>query len=211
MLALAAWLADEMEFRGNADNYYDLRNSLLHEVIERRVGIPITLSVVYMEIARRLGLELRGVGMPGHFIVKCIGDGEELLLDPFNGGRRLSLDNCREMIARMYGDTMAFRAEFLAAVTKRQILTRMLQNLKGIYSNAREYARTLRVIDRILLLNPDSPAEFRDRGLILLGMERYARARADLEAYLRHSPDAADAPKIRERLAQAKQKQARLN
>ncbi|MDX2029535.1 MAG: transglutaminase-like domain-containing protein [Blastocatellia bacterium] len=211
ILALAEWLSSEMAFRGNAGNYYDVRNSFLHKVIDRRVGIPITLSVVHIEIARRLGLELRGVGMPGHFIVKCRDEAQEILLDPFNGGRRLTIEDCREMIEQMYGGSMPFRAEFLATVTKRQILTRMLQNLKSIYSNAKDYARTLAVIERVLLLNPDLTTEIRDRGLVNVGMGRYAQARHDLETYLRRNPGAVDATQIQERLNQLKQKQARLN
>ena len=211
ILALAEWLSSEMGFRGNAGNYYDVRNSFLHKVIDRRVGIPITLSVVYIEVARRLGLDLRGVGMPGHFIVKFRDEEQELLLDPFNGGRRLTIENCREMIEQMYGGSMPFRAEFLAAVTKRQILTRMLQNLKSIYSTGKDYARTLCVIERVLILNPDLVTEIRDRGLVCFGMGRYAQARNDLETYLRRSPDAVDAQLIQERLTQLKQKQARLN
>ncbi|MFN0084901.1 MAG: SirB1 family protein [Blastocatellia bacterium] len=211
VLALAEWLSSEMGFHGNESNYNDVRNSYLHEVIDRRTGIPITLSVIYIEIARRLGFELRGVGMPGHFLVKCRDEEREILLDPFNGGRLLSMEDCREMVDRMYGGSMPFRAEFLAAVTTRQILTRMLQNLKSIYLNAKDHARTLSVIERVLILNPDLVTEIRDRGLVCLGMGRYAQARIDLEDYLRRSPQAGDARRIREQLTQLKQKQARLN
>jgi regulator of sirC expression with transglutaminase-like and TPR domain len=115
------------------------------------------------------------------------------------------------MIEQLYGGEMPFRLEYLSAVTKKQILTRMLQNLKGIYAREQDHARMLGLIERALLVNPEAAAEIRDRGLAYLGLERYAPARADLETYLRPAPDAADAPMIRERIAQLKQQQARLN
>lgn len=211
VMMLAQFLSEELGFRGNAENYYDARNSFLNEVIDRRTGIPITLSVVYLEIARRLGLPLFGVGLPGHFILKYVENGEEFFLDPFHRGQLLTEAGCREIVEQMYKGQLEFRSEFLAAVTRKQILTRMLQNLKVIYSREQDHSKTLSVIERILLIQPDSVAEIRDRGLVQLGLQRYAQSLADLEEYLRLAPHAPDAAEIRERITQLRQKQARLN
>ncbi len=211
VMVLAQFLSEELGFRGNAENYYDARNSFLNEVIDRRTGIPITLSVVYLEIARRLGLSLYGVGLPGHFILKYVENGEEFYLDPFHRGQLLTEAGCREIVEQMYKGQLEFRSEFLAAVTRKQILTRMLQNLKMIYTRQRDHSKTLGVIERILLIEPDSVAEIRDRGLVQLGLHRYAQSLADLEEYLRLAPSAPDAAEVKERITQLRQKQARLN
>jgi regulator of sirC expression with transglutaminase-like and TPR domain len=207
-------LSGELGFRGNAENYYDAHNSFLNDVIDRRTGIPITLSVVYLEVARRAGLKLFGVGMPGHFIVKYADDEQEIFIDPFHGGRLLTEERCREMIAEMYNGRMKFQPAFLYAISKHQILTRMLQNLKGIYARAKDHHKTLGTIERLLLINkggPDSAVEIRDRGLVCIAMERYVQARADLEEYLRRAPLANDTAEIKQRLAQLRQRQALLN
>src|SRR5262245_12765725 len=127
IMRLGALLFDDLGFRGNSEDYFDARNSFLNDVIDRRAGIPITLSVLYIEIARRIGLKLFGVGLPGHFIVKFVGDDHEILIDPFNGGRLLSEQKCREMIQEMYNGEMLFTPDFLYAVSKKQILKRMLR------------------------------------------------------------------------------------
>jgi regulator of sirC expression with transglutaminase-like and TPR domain len=211
IMRLGQLLFDELGFRGNIEDYFDARNSFLNDVIDRRTGIPITLSVVCIEVARRIGLQLFGVGMPGHFIVKFAEEDREILIDPFNGGRVLSEEKCREMIEELYGGRMKFHPALLRAVTKRQILTRMLQNLKGIYARAGDQPKTLGVIERALLISPDVAGEIRDRGLVYAGMERYAAALADLEEYLRRAPQAADAKEIKERIKQLRQRQAQLN
>lgn len=215
IMGLGDLLFDELGFYGNVENYFDARNSFLNDVIDRRTGIPITLSVLYIEIARRIGLKLFGVGIPGHFIVKFVADEREILIDPFNGGQLLSEEKCREMIEEMYGGEMKFHPAFLYAVTKKQILTRMLQNLKGIYARAGDHPKTLGAIERALILHsgegPDAANEIRDRGLVYSGMGRYVKALADLEDYLRLKPQAPDAKEIKERIGQLRQKQAQLN
>jgi regulator of sirC expression with transglutaminase-like and TPR domain len=214
IMRLGSLLFDQMGFRGNAEDYFDARNSFLNDVLDRRMGIPITLSVLYMEIARRIGLRLFGVGLPGHFIVKFVGEGGEILIDPFNGGRLLSEQKCREMIEEKYNGEMLFVPNFLYAVTKKQILKRMLQNLKGIYARAADYPKTLDMIERMLLLNSEgheAAYEIRDRGLVYSGMKRYALALADLEEYLKRVPQATDGKEIKERINQLRQKQAQLN
>src|SRR5205085_2973941 len=156
LLRLNDKLFDEFGFRGNAENYFDARNSFLNDVIERRTGIPITLSVVYIEVARRIGLRIFGVGMPGHFLVKYQDEVEEILLDPFNGGRLLSEEDCFRMVLRMYQGGVVFQRSYLDAVSKKQILTRMLQNLKSIYTRVGTQIKTLGVIERALLITPDA-------------------------------------------------------
>lgn len=204
-------LLGELEFCGNTKNYYDVRNSFLNEVIDRRLGIPITLSVIYIEVARRIGLTLFGVGLPGHFLVKYSDQAQEIFVDPFHGGRILTVDHCREMIAEMYDGRIKFQPAFLRAVTKKQILARMLQNLKGIYSQAMDHHKTLGVIEQLLLITPNSPTEIRDRGIAGLATKRYVQARADLEEYLRRAPMAEDASEIKKQISQLRQRQAQLN
>lgn len=209
--ALAELLFGELGWQGNFLDYFDVRNSFLNEVIDRRLGIPITLSVLMIEVGRRAGFEIAGVGMPGHFLVRCAGGQGEVFWDPFNGGRRLAVDDCRAIFERMYAGSIPFHDTFLLAVSKRQIVARMLQNLKGIYARARDHHKTLGVIERLLIISPDDPAEIRDRGLCLAALGRYSEARADLESYLGLLPDAADAATIREKIVQLRRNQARLN
>ncbi len=211
VLGLSEYLFGELGFKGNAEEYYDARNSFLSDVIDRRTGIPITLSVLYIEVARRIGWSIAGVGLPGHFLVKYCDGVEEILIDPFHGGRILSVEDCRNLIEEIYGGRLSFQPSFLNTVTKKQILTRMLQNLKGIYARAADYHRTLAVIERVLLLNPESPAELRDHGLVCLGLGRYAQALIELETYLRRQPQAEDADVIKERIKEIRRRQVQLN
>jgi regulator of sirC expression with transglutaminase-like and TPR domain len=201
-------------FHGNAKDYYDARNSFLNEVIDRRTGIPITLSVVYVEIARRIGLPLAGVGLPGHFIVKYQEPNaeaeEEIFVDPFNEGRLLSEEDCFRLLLEMYQGRVVFERRLLEAVTKRQILARMLQNLKGIYARSGDHAKTLSAIERVMLIHP-AAEELRDRGLVLAALGRYPQAIADLESYLQTKPDADEAQAIQAKLKELKQRQAQWN
>jgi regulator of sirC expression with transglutaminase-like and TPR domain len=214
ILRLNELMYGEWGFHGNAEDYYDARNSFFNEVIDRRTGIPITLSVVYLEIARRLGLMLQGVGMPGHFIVKYQDpndkDGEEIFIDPFNEGRLLSEEDCFRMVLQMYQGRVVFERRLLDAVTKRQILARMLQNLKGIYARSGDHAKTLSAIERVMLIHP-AAEEVRDRGLVLAALARYPQAIADLESYLRTKPEPDEAKAIQEKLKDLKQRQAQMN
>jgi len=169
---LNTYLFEERGFHGNSDEYYDPRNSFLNEVLDRRLGIPITLSVIYMEVGRRIELPLQGVGMPGHFIVKHAGDEDDIYIDPFHGGRILSRDACEELIREMYGGQVPFQETFLAPVTKKQILGRMLSNLKAIYMHTKDYLKALSVVERLLLIQPTAEQEARDRAALrnLVGM-----------------------------------------
>ena len=208
--ALNATLFEHLGFHGNQESYYDPRNSYLNEVIDRRTGIPITLTVVYIEVARRIGFSVKGVGLPFHFIAKHEAEGGDLFIDPFNAGGLLGSAGCDELVTRMSGGKLELRPEHLEPVTNKQILTRMLSNLLGIYS-ATDHRRALAVIDRILLINPLSASYVRDRGLLLGSVGDRTSAIAELERYLELAPNAPDVESIREQIKSIRQSQARLN
>jgi len=170
--------------RGNTEDYYDPRNSFLNEVLDRKLGIPISLSIIYMEVARRISLPILGVGLPGHFIVKYEGQNRRVLVDPFNQGRFLTEDQCQELLDRVYGGSVTVQPSFLQPMEKKAIISRMLFNLKGIYYQKEDYYRALSIVERILLLNPGIPSEIRDRGLLYMHTSLFAKALADLEHYL---------------------------
>ncbi len=197
--AMNAHLFEDLGFYGNADEYYDPANSFLNEVIDRRTGIPITLSVVYMEVAKRMGLELRGVGLPGHFLVKYARREGEVVIDPFGGGAVLSARELRERITHG-GGSPELASRYLAAVTKRQIVTRMLNNLKQIYVSSRAFDDALGIIELILAVNPWDLDEIRDRGLVHAQRNAYAEALRDLETYVQYRPEAEDAAHVWENI-----------
>ena len=208
--ALNATLFEQLGFRGNRESYYDPRNSYLNEVIGRRTGIPITLTIVYIEVAKRIGFPVKGVGLPFHFIAKHEQEDGDLFIDPFNAGGLLGSAGCDALITKMSGGKLELRPEHLEAVTNRQILTRMLSNLLGVYS-ASDRRRALAAIDRILLINPGSTPHIRDRGLLLAAVGDRTPAIVELERYLELAPDAPDADIIREQIKSIRQSQARLN
>jgi regulator of sirC expression with transglutaminase-like and TPR domain len=208
---LSEYLFREQGFHGNTDDYYDPRNSFLNDVLDRRTGIPITLSTVYIEVGRRLGVRLHGVGMPGHFLVKYVAPEEELVIDPFNGGAILSPVDCQHLLDRIYAGKLAFDQRFLATLGTRQILIRMLNNLKAIYFNAQAYAKALSVVERLLILDPQAAPEIRDRGLLLSQLKRYPEAVTDLERYLKSAPTAEDTEVIRDHLRSIRQRVASMN
>ena len=200
LAALNYMLFTERRFRGNRDDYFDPKNSFLNEVLERKTGIPISLSVLYIEVAQRIGLKLSGVGFPGHFLVKYAESREEIVIDPFAGGEVRSREDLAGMIRQLYGDTVSFHAEFLEPVTKKQILQRMLANLKAIYRKKNDLVKSLTVLDRLIILDPTVKDDIRERGGLYLRLECFTQARADFEAYLRLAPDADDAASIREQI-----------
>ena len=190
--ALSDYLFEEVGFHANESEYYDPRNSFLNEVLDRRLGIPITLSLVYSEVARRLRLPVVGVGMPGHFVVKFVAPHEEIIIDPFHRGLILTREDCARLVEGASGGVVQFRQEHLAAVSRKGILTRILNNLKGIYLRQKDLERALGVVERLLLVNPDSLSELRDRGLIRYRLRDIPAAIADLETYLERAPGAGD-------------------
>jgi len=198
--ALNYVLFQKCAFRGNRDDYFDAKNSFLNEVIDRRIGIPITLSVLYMEVARRIGLPLLGVGFPGHFLVKYLDDREEIVIDPFNGGDIRTVDSLQELLAGLYGKPVALSPQLLDPVTKKQILRRMLNNLKFIYLRRRDLVKASAALDRMMIAEPNLPEDLRERGQVYLALEYFPQAKADFESYLRLAPEAPDAGKIRDQL-----------
>ncbi len=196
--ALNTVLFDEEGFRGNRDDYYDPRNSFLNDVLDRRLGIPITLALVYMEVAARTGLPLFGVGMPGHFLLKHYDiEGRELLLDPFSRGRILSATDCQRRLDEIYAGQLPLQPEYLMAVSRRQMLTRMLNNLKTIYLSARNFRKALPVVDLVLAIYPRSPEDVKQRAFLRYSANDLRGAATDLETYLKMSPDASDADEMR--------------
>jgi regulator of sirC expression with transglutaminase-like and TPR domain len=201
----------EEGFKGNEKSYYDPRNSYLNQVLDRRLGIPISLSLLFMEVARRVGLDLVGVAFPGHFLVKLQPEhGPEVFVDPYNGGELLAADEC---VARFkkFSQGREFDPRHLQGVAPRQLLGRMLHNLKRIYVEQGDDVRAFWVIDRLLLLAPDAIDEVRDRGLVEARLGLKPAAARDLAAYLEREPGAADAAELRELLATLKARPALLN
>lgn len=188
---LCRFLFCEKGLRGNRREYYDPRNSFLDQVLERRLGIPITLAVVLLEVGRRVGVPLLGVGFPGHFLVRHARH-PLLLVDPFGGGELLAKEECAAILERVSRRRIPFSERLLQPVGPRQILARILNNLCGIYLSSGDLGRTLSVLDRTLLLYPGEPVYLRNRGLLRLKAGDCAGAVTDLERYLEAEPDAAD-------------------
>lgn len=184
------YLYEEEGFIGNRTQYDDPRNSFLNEVIDRRTGIPLTLAVIYLEVARRAGLTITGVNFPGHFLLRSRPGavGEELVIDPFHGGALLSEFDCRQLLRHHVGDEAAFDASLLAPATRHDIIVRMLVNLKRLYVRMRSFPQARFVSTLLLTADPSAISELRDRGLLAYHLEDFSSALKDLEEYLRLSP-----------------------
>ncbi len=182
IVRLNEYLFEHEHFSGNRSDYYDLNNSFLDQVLERRRGIPITLAVVYLEVARRIGLDVRGVSFPAHFLLRTM-DEPPVLIDPFYGSI-LTREDCEELLKQALGEDAKLTSEHFEPSTPRQILARMLSNLKQIYAQQNGLEDALACCDRILLLMPDAPLELRDRGLIYARLECFGPAVADLERFV---------------------------
>lgn len=219
VIALNDFLFNDLGYWGNTEDYYDPRNSYLNDVIERRTGIPITLSVLYMELAQRIGLPCEGISFPGHFLVRVQVRGGVLVLDPFCGGVPQSEHELRERLRRVIPEDAAGGVavadlpldQFLEAASRRQILGRLLRNLKAIHRDADRPEQMLAVLNRMLLVHPDSPAELRDRGLVYQRLECWRPALQDLTDYLQRDPEAADVAEVRASLVELAGRCARLN
>lgn len=192
----------EQGFTGNGDDYYNPRNSFLNEVLDRKLGIPITLSIVYMEVGRRLDLPLEGIAFPGHFLVKLPLKCGNVILDPYLGGISLSEEDLRERLRQVRGEahTETSLGQLLDSVNKKEILARVLRNLKIIYFRTDEFDKALSVVERILSIVPHSAEDLRDRGLIYQQLECVHAALEDLRNYFDLEPDATDAVDIRARI-----------
>jgi regulator of sirC expression with transglutaminase-like and TPR domain len=200
-----------MGFRGNTENYNDPRNSFFNDVLERRMGIPITLSAVYLEVARRVSFPMAGVGMPGHFLVKYVDREQELFLDPFNAGEILTRDDCARRFTQMFGDSQPFSEHMLVAVSPRQMLFRMLNNLKAIYLKAHAYDKGLGMVDMMLLADPDAVEQYRDRGVLHAQLRHFGAAARDFERYVKGAPDSKDRSQVEEHLKELRRIQAMMN
>lgn len=204
--ALNRYLFDELGFAGNDEDFYDPRNSYLNEVIERRLGIPISLGVVHIELARRLGMGLEGIAFPGHFLVRMPVQGGVMVLDPFQGGRSLDVDELRiRAQAHVRRDTLADEdlIRLLDPASHRAILTRMLRNLRSVYAERADLERALRCADRLLQVDPSLAAEYRERARLYQALGHDHGAAADLRRYLALAPEAEDAAAIRQQLIDA--------
>lgn len=195
------YLYQDLGFSGNKIDYYDPRNSFFNDVIARKTGIPITLSLVYLEIAQRVNFPMVGIGMPGHFLIRPQVEDIEIFVDAFNDGEVMFPQDCKERLGQIYQQEIILKPEFFRVVTKRQFLARMLTNLKYIYLQEQQLEKTLATVERILLLFPKTVIELRDRGLLSYQLGNFSQAVEDLQYYIAQVPDAEDAGIIRQLLS----------
>ena len=185
---LSEYLFDELGFQGNLDDYYDPRNSFLNEVLQRRLGIPITLSLVCIEVGKRLDIPLLGVSMPGHFLLRHQGE-EDLYIDPFNKGILLSEEECAQRLQQVTQANVPWDPRFLAPVSNRDFVARILRNLKNIYLERQDHDHAIMTIDRLIVLQPDVTLERRDRGIVRYNLGRHEESLEDLTIYLDSDPE----------------------
>jgi regulator of sirC expression with transglutaminase-like and TPR domain len=205
-----AYFFDALGFHGNADDYYDPRNSYLNDVIDRRTGIPITLSAVYCELGRRAGLRAHGVGFPGHFLAKCLSSEGDVIVDCFNA-RTVSRDDCQDLLNSFSPGGPPVSDQMLEIASPRDILSRMLANLRRIHAGRGEFARAVRWIDMDIALRPESPHSYRERGMLYIQMEEFGKAIVDLERYVHDSPSASDLPRVQEQIQLIRKLLSHLN
>ncbi len=208
---LTTFLFEECGFAGNTENYYDPRNSYLNKVLDRQVGLPIALSVLAVAVGERAGLNVVGVGLPGHFIAKAVDGNEEVLFDPFNGGQFLDVEACEALVGGVTGRPFEATPESLAATPPGAIVARMLQNLKTAYMADRSYVRAARVTRRLAQLVPGDPTQRRDLGVLLVQADRPGPAIDPLRAYLKAQPNAEDAREVEKFLTKALTEVSRWN
>ena len=204
---LNEYLFDEVGFRGNEEDYYDPRNSYLNEVLKRRLGIPITLSLVYIETGTRLGIPLVGVGIPGHFLVRHR-DVEDLIVDPFHASILLSQRECAERLRQAVGEGTAWDKSYLAPIGNRDYIARIVRNLKGCFLRLHDYPRALRMFEWLLRMDPPAPADQRERGVVRLRLGEYREAVDDLRAYLAAEPDSPEADAVQQLIDRVQRRMA---
>ena len=200
---LNEYMFDILEFEGNSDDYYNPRNNFLNIVIDKHTGIPITLSIIYIELAKAIGLELRPVGFPGHFLVKY---SEELILDPFNRGSLLDIEDLQDILDATYGEGVEFDPEYLNDIEPEKILIRILRNLKGSYTESFSYEKAMHCINMILGLDPDSSEDIRDKGIVQSRLLQNDLALVSLNKYLELAPEADDVDDVLEMIKSIKEK-----
>jgi len=200
---LNEYLFDELGFHGAEEDYYDPVNSFLNVVLDKKTGIPITLSILYSEVAKHIGLDLRIVGFPGHVVVKYK---KEMILDPFYRGRLLTIEDLEKILNRNFGEDVEFVPEYLNEATTEQLLTRLLRNLKNAYTQSYAYDNAMKCTDMILGIQPESPEEIRDKGILEERLLRYDKALPLLNKYLELEPEADDADFILELIKSVREK-----
>ena len=203
---LNEYLFDELGFHGAEEDYYDPVNSFLNVVLDKKTGIPITLSILYSEVAKHIGLDLRIVGFPGHVIVKYK---KEMILDPFYRGRLLTIEDLEKILNRNFGEDVEFVPEYLNEATTEQLLTRLLRNLKNAYTQSYAYDNAMKCTDMILGMQPESSEEIRDKGILEERLLRYDKALPLLNKYLELEPEADDADFILELIKSVREKSNR--
>jgi len=208
---LRAFLFEELGFRGDRNDYFSPSNSLLHEVVQRRLGIPLTLGILMLELGWRVGMPLEGVGFPGHFLVRLTGETSDLLLDPFSRGMVVRREDCVRMLQETTKGRMQYDPQMIASVRRRDMLLRLLNNLKNAYIRRGDDTLALGVVDHLLVLTPGDPQETRDRGLLLFRLHRYVQALQCLVRYLELAPGAADHETIEKHCGALRQLAASLN
>lgn len=208
---LTHFLFVERGFAGNTDDYYDARNSFLNEVLDRKLGIPLSLSLLAMAVGRRCGLTVAGVGLPGHFVAKAVDGDDEVLFDPFHGGQLLDYEGCERLVSAVTGHPFHATDDSVAATPPGLICQRMLNNLKGVYLRTGEFAAAAKVIRRLVQLVPGDPTQRRDLGVSLVRAGRPGGALEHLEQYLAMAPGADDANAVRKHIKEAKRTLAQWN
>ena len=208
---LRSFVFEDLGFRGDSKDYFSPSNSLLHQVMERRLGVPLTLSIIFMELGWRVGIPFEGIGFPGHFLVRLPGEPRDLVLDPFNHARTMHEEDCRRLLDEVTGGRLEFDGRLLASVSKRDIITRLLLNLKGAYLRANQDEGALAAVERLLLIHPGDMDEVRDRGLLLFRLQRFGSAIESLNQYLAARPNAPDHESITSHVATLRQIIASLN
>lgn len=208
------YMFTELGFAGNSEDYYDPRNSYLNEVIDRRLGIPITLSVLYVEVGRRLGLPLNGVSFPGHFLVKCALRDGAVVIDTYAKGASLGIKDLQQRLRALSGGMAVAPEAVMRLLTVAQptdIIARMLRNLKSIHNERGDKARALTIMNQVLDLCPQAADDYRERARLLEDMECFRAALMDFEAYLRLEPQATDASAVREKIAELRTRGSPFN
>ena len=208
---LRAFVFEELGFAGDHKDYFSPSNSLLHHVIERRRGIPLTLGIIMMELGWRIGMPLEGVGFPGHFLVRLAGEPGDLLLDPYRHAMSVHEEDCRHMLREITRGEVEYSPELLESVNKRQMIVRLLHNLKAAYVRLGNDVGALTAVERLQLLEPDDLTQVRDRGLLLARLQRFAPAVESLRRYLAEAPGAGDREAVEATLAAARQQLDSLN
>ena len=209
--ALGRFLFHEMGFQGNTQAYYDPRNSYFNQVLDRRTGIPLTLSLVAMAVGNRAGLVVEGVALPGHFVARAVDGAEAIVFDPFHGGRLLTPRQCAEVVEDVTGASLEATPAALGPAPLRAVVVRLLTNLKAVYLREADFARAARIIERLRQLLPGDPLQRRDLGAALLHAGQPGRALGHLEGYLKEVPGAEDAAAVEQLLRKARAELVRWN